>query len=264
MNGAKRFQRVKITAMDVFKPMVALLVLNIIILTVWTTKDPLSREIVVVTLDPFGRYTKTYGVCSSDHDYIFLATLGTINLGCLLLAMFQAYQARSISTDLQESGYFFMAMAFILVVSFTGIPVIIIAQGNIAAVYFISTGIIFIVCMSILTLIFISKVLALRKPKHLGSPSLPSLLSSNPDDEEIKILTSPLVMAQLEKEIQDLKKQIETQGVNNLKEDDEADAAAVETQVADQKLPIDGGRRSVMWGENKEASCWVPGNSENL
>jgi hypothetical protein len=178
--------------------------------------------------------------------------------------MFQAYQARSISTDLQESGYFFMAMAFILVVSFTGIPVIIIAQGNIAAVYFISTGIIFIMCTSILTLIFIPNVLALRTQNQLGSPSLPSLLSSNPDDEEIKILTSPLVMAQLEKEIQDLKKQIETQGVNNLKEDDEADAAAVDTLVVDRNLPIDGGRSSVTWGEDEEASCWVLGDSENL
>ena len=76
--------------MDVIKPMVALLMMNIIVLIVWTVIGPLHRETVVVTKDPFDRNTETYGICSSDQGFIFLATLGTINFGCLLFAVLQA------------------------------------------------------------------------------------------------------------------------------------------------------------------------------
>jgi hypothetical protein len=247
--------------MDVIKPMIALLMLNIIILTVWTIKDPLRRETVVVRTDPFDRKTETYGTCSSDHAQIFLAFLFTINLGCLLFAVFQAFQARTISTELQESGYIFTAMAFILVVAFIGIPVMIVAQGNVTAIYFISTGIIFIVCMSILTLIFIPKVLALRKPKpRPGRSSAPSSVSTNSDDEGIKIVASPLVMAQMEKEIKDLKKLIMAQGVENerlfIDDDDDAAADPLDSHADDAPLyspsvqEIQDLRKVMMRGDN--------------
>jgi hypothetical protein len=214
MQSAKRFQRIKITAMDVIKPMIALVMINVIVLTFWTVIDPLHRETVVVTQDPFDRNTETYGICGSDYAYIFLATLGMINLGCLLVAVFQAYQARSISTELQESGYIFTAMQFILIVSFIGIPVMVVARENVKAFYFIRAGIIFVVCTSILILIFIPKVLALRKSILPRNPS-PSLLSSNSDNDGIKILISPLVVAQMEQEIKELKRLREIENSNS-------------------------------------------------
>lgn len=61
MKNAARFRRVKITATDVMKPMVALLFVNIVILTVFTVVDPLHRETVVVIQDPFSRDLETYG-----------------------------------------------------------------------------------------------------------------------------------------------------------------------------------------------------------
>lgn len=241
MKSAQRFQRIKITAVDVIKPMVALLILNIIVLTVWTIIDPLRRKIVVVAEDPFDRNTETYGICSSDNGFIFLATLGTINLGCLLFAVFQAYQARSISTELQESGYIFTALAFILIVSFIGIPVLIVAHGNVKALYFITAGLIFVVCTSILTLIFIPKVFALRKSMKMRRPSSFNFSNdSKSEDEGIKVLTSPLVVVQMEKEIQDLKRLLETQGARqesgNRREDPAATAAVDDALVVDQRL----------------------------
>jgi hypothetical protein len=61
MKHAARFRRVKITATDVMKPMVALLFVNIVILTVFTAVDPLHHETVVVIQDPFSRDLETYG-----------------------------------------------------------------------------------------------------------------------------------------------------------------------------------------------------------
>jgi hypothetical protein len=124
--------------------MLVLLLLNVIVLAVWTAIDPLQRETVVISTDPFLRNTETYGTCTSDHDYIFLAILCVINLGSLLIAVFQAYKARNVSTELHESRYIFMAMVLILLVSFIGIPIIIIARENTSAFYFVVVGIIFV------------------------------------------------------------------------------------------------------------------------
>lgn len=61
MKNAASFKRVKITPVDVMKPMIVLLLLNVIVLTVWTVVDPLSRKTVVVRQDEFSRDSETYG-----------------------------------------------------------------------------------------------------------------------------------------------------------------------------------------------------------
>jgi hypothetical protein len=90
-------------------------------------------------------------------------------------------------------------MALILKVFFIGIPVVVVAQANVKALYFITTGIIFVVCASILNLIFIPKVLALRISNRRRNPSYFSLTSSNSEDNVV----------QLEQEIQGLKRLFE-------------------------------------------------------
>lgn len=86
----------------------------------------------------------------------FFGLLGAINAGCLMVALWQAYQARDISTDLQESSYIFIAMSLILMVSFIGVPIIIIVEGNSDVFYFISAAIIFVICAAVLLLIYVS------------------------------------------------------------------------------------------------------------
>mmetsp|Transcript_28701 Transcript_28701/g.53060 ORF Transcript_28701/g.53060 Transcript_28701/m.53060 type:complete len:899 (-) Transcript_28701:897-3593(-) len=198
MRSTARFERVKVTAVDVIKPMVTLLMLNAAVLTIWTVIDPLQRQTVVVTQDPFLRNVETYGVCDSDHVSTFLAILCVINLGSLIFALFQAYMARKISTELQESSYIFLAMSIILLVSFIGIPVIIIARDNSAALYFVTAGLIFVVCSSLLLLIFIPKVWALTKKSSNTNTSASSRFSSATSTREgIKILSTPVAQAEL-------------------------------------------------------------------
>lgn len=122
MNNAAKFKRIKLTPTDVMKPMIALLLVNIIILTVWTIIDPRYYYIGHVELDDFGRVVETKSFCSSEHQKIFIGVLGGINLGSLAFTLVQAYQARKISTEYSESNCIFMAMvshagAFNLVIS---------------------------------------------------------------------------------------------------------------------------------------------------
>ena len=141
MENAAHFKRLKVTAMSVEKPMAVLLLLNVIVLTVWTAMDPLQHE-TVINIDPFN--TETYGVCTSDHGYIFLAILGVINIGSLAIAVFQAYKARNHSKELHESRYIFMIVGLFLVVSFIGIPVIVMARENTEVFYFVVVAMIFV------------------------------------------------------------------------------------------------------------------------
>jgi len=207
MKSAARFKRIKVEAVDVIKPMVVLLAINTIILTVWTIIDPLQRETVSVQKDVFDRDVETYGICKSDHTAIFLAILSLVNLGSLLVALAQSYKARNISTELQESSYIFLAMALILLVSFIGIPVIVIARNDVSSSYFVMAGLVFVVSTSILLLVFIPKVQAVRRKVRTSvTISATSSPANSPGDAGIQILSMPVEQAKLYKDISQLEK----------------------------------------------------------
>lgn len=140
--------------------------------------------------------------------------LGSINAGSLVFALWQAYQARKVSTDLQESTYIFVAMALILMVSFVGIPVILIAEENRDAFYFLSTAVIFTICSSLLVLIYVPKYIAFKETQQRRQAGVRdsrlSSLSSSHHDEGISILWSPHQQADLEEENKKLLKEINT------------------------------------------------------
>lgn len=217
MKSATKWKRMKLTPVDVIKPMVVLLIANVIVLTVWTVIDPLVRETIVVSEDAFNRHVETYSVCSSEYQAIFLAMLFVFNIGSLLYANIEAYKARKISTELQESSYIFIAMAIILLVSFMGVPVLVIANANSAAYYFVVVIIIFVVCSSILLLIFIPKVQATRKPNaelhryEAGSSRPTATASTESADDSVpdfgmRVFNPMAAQAELEDEMRQLKR----------------------------------------------------------
>jgi hypothetical protein len=90
--------------------MIALLLANIIVLTVWTIVDPREVETEYVGYDEFDRPNETESFCQSEHQAVYLSILVVINLGSLAFSLIQAFQARKISTEFNESNYIFVAM----------------------------------------------------------------------------------------------------------------------------------------------------------
>jgi hypothetical protein len=80
MQSAAKFKCIKLTVTNVMKPMIALLFVNIIVLTVWTLIDPLQVKIDSIALDDFGHAIETKSFCRSEHHTIFLSNLCVINL----------------------------------------------------------------------------------------------------------------------------------------------------------------------------------------
>merc|ERR1711937_473082 len=82
-----------------------------------------------------------------------------IDIGALLYAIQQAYVARKISTEFAESEWIALAMSFIILVAFVGIPVMIIADDDAQASYFVYCCLICVICWSLIGFIFIPKIL---------------------------------------------------------------------------------------------------------
>jgi len=201
--------------------MIALLLLNIVVLTVWTVVDPLQHETIIIAQDVFKRNLETNGVCKSSYSSIFIALLCAINMGSLLYSVFQAYKARNISTELQESTYIFAAMMLILLVSFLGIPVIAMNSTDVAAFFFVSSSIIFAVCCSILLLIFLPKCIALREKKKMtlmndaqpcGSVvRISGISNSTHPADGIRMLNLNMANSQLEMDTNELREKVSAQ-----------------------------------------------------
>jgi hypothetical protein len=98
---ATSFRRLRVTERDVLMPFAGLFTLNALLLIVWTIVDPLRWERLAVE----GEEWKTYGTCQSDDTgYILMYLIVAVDVCALLLACYQAYRARNISSDFSESG----------------------------------------------------------------------------------------------------------------------------------------------------------------
>lgn len=161
--SAKRLRRVKISPRDVALPFAVLFTLNVIFLLVWTLVDPMvwTRK----GLCGKGDLT-SYGHCSlgsKGTSTAMFVCLVAVNICALLLANYEAYRARKVSTEYGESQYVAIAMLSILQILIVGVPLIFLLVEYPQASYFVKVGIIFIIGMSALLLMFVPKILSKRK-----------------------------------------------------------------------------------------------------
>ena len=174
MKNAKGFRKVKITALDVIVPGAIILGCNILVLTVWTIMSPMIWEIRTVQYDEFGRPKVQVGSCNAQEGnaLAFIGSLLAIDGVAILITLWQAYEARHITTDLSESKYIGLAVVAIFEASFIGVPVIYIVNDQPNAVLFLSTAVIFVSVLAILGFLFGPKYKAYWKKEGL-SPSVP-------------------------------------------------------------------------------------------
>lgn len=164
------FKRIKVTEKDVLAPFFFLMTVNIITLICWTTINPLiyEREPSSGT-DYWNReYKSFHGSCVSSTDSAggavpFIVLLVVINGVAVIIANVQAYQARHINVEFQESKYIAMATACMLESFIIGVPVVALLKENPTSVFIVVSLLIFITCTAVLGLLFIPKVVYLRE-----------------------------------------------------------------------------------------------------
>lgn len=119
--------------------------------------------------DDYDRPTSSIGQCSSENGAPFIWVLVVINGCALILALWQAYLARNITTEFSESKHIAMAMIMIFQSLFIGVPIMVIVNGQPAPQLFVLSAIVFIIVVAMLLLIFVPKIQIMRK----GDEGLP-------------------------------------------------------------------------------------------
>ncbi|GAX23840.1 gamma-aminobutyric acid type B receptor [Fistulifera solaris] len=156
--------RIKVETKDVLGPFFLLLTCNILVLTLWTVLDPLTytRNKNEGT-DYWNRVISTHGSCESDKAHAFLAPLAGINWSVIVIACYQAYEARSIKSEFSEAKYIGLALFSLFQAFITGIPVLVIVRDSPQAYYISLSLMITLLSLAVLVLIFVPKIMMQRQ-----------------------------------------------------------------------------------------------------
>lgn len=170
VDNAINFRRITVRPQDVMISLIVLLGSNVIILAVWTGVSPLQYERKVLGLDSYDRPSESVGTCVSDQWAPFLVPLIVINVVALLIALRQAYRGRKLDSIFNESEYIGIAILSIFQSFLIGIPLLFIVHDYPTANYFIKVAICFIVSTTTTLLIFVPKILFIRKGGFEANP----------------------------------------------------------------------------------------------
>ena len=178
VKAAERFKRMHVQPVDVLIPFFVIFSCNVILLLLWTIIDPLQFD-RVVTSDH-----ESYGTCWAGTDSAVPISLGILiailNFGAVVLANLQAYQARDLKVEYNESKYIGIGMGCILQAFMLGVPLMFLVAENPQAFTFLLSSLIFLIAMSLLVLIFIPKFFFLWKKGNAPITKRESQLQSGP------------------------------------------------------------------------------------
>lgn len=154
-----QFGRLKVSESDVLFPFILLLSLNIIVLISWTVIDPLTyeREFLLGT-DYWNREIASVGRCRSNRPAAYLVPLACVNFISLVIAGWQAWQARDIEDEFSEGKYIGLSIFSMCQAFMTGIPIVAVVKDIPGAFYLVTVFLIFMLCVVVLSLVFMPKM----------------------------------------------------------------------------------------------------------
>lgn len=89
----------------------------------------------------------------------YLIILTIVSFAAMIIANFQAYQARNIHVEFSESRYITLATASVLQAFVFGVPLVALIKEDPQANYIAMSMLIFIACTAVLLLLFVPKIL---------------------------------------------------------------------------------------------------------
>jgi hypothetical protein len=160
--GNKKLAKVTITALDMIKPIIGMLVLDGIILLLWSMdeKGKLIWMRIAESEDQYGNPESSNGMCTSIDGgaaWLYAGIILGIHVCTLLYGNYMCYKARNAGTAFSESKYVGIAMVSNLQILALGLPILIIVYDNPTTNYFVRAGIIFMNDFGVMMLIFVPK-----------------------------------------------------------------------------------------------------------
>ena len=152
------------TFKDVLAPFVVLSSANVVTLCLWTVITPVQFLRVEDRRNYFGIVVESSDRCSSLDWLSFLVPLLIINGAALALACHQAYNARNVPTQLNESKSIAMAMLSIFQGLFFGVPLVFLTyRSDSSAFLYVATSVVVVICLATNLFIFAPKVHAVME-----------------------------------------------------------------------------------------------------
>jgi hypothetical protein len=151
--SSARLRWIVVRSQDVLRPFILLFVLNVGLLIAWTVTDPLEWQRFSIDGQDWDTYGKCVGGITST---IFVSLIAGIDFIALIMMCVQAYQARNISGEFSEAKYIGIAVYSWLQTCLIGVPILfLIDNGNPTALYFIQVALIFVISMSMVSIVFV-------------------------------------------------------------------------------------------------------------
>jgi len=163
MKAAENMEGKTVTAADMYKIIILLLLLNWAIIIPWTILDPLEwkrfdqgtvvdHELGVMTYE-------TYGRCSCEHFGFWAGPLLALHVSIMAFTNYLLYKIRHVSDRYQESKYVGMASVYACEFLLVGIPIMIaVGENAVEASFIIFLCIVGFGDLGILLMIFLPKI----------------------------------------------------------------------------------------------------------
>ncbi|KAL3923679.1 MAG: hypothetical protein SGILL_001521 [Bacillariaceae sp.] len=166
-SSASGLKRIVVRSQDVLKPFVLLFTLNMGLLIAWTVIDPLEWQRFSID----GQDWNTFGKCVGGRaSTVFACLIAGINFVALIMTCIQAYKARNISGEFSESKYIAIAAYGWLQICLIGVPILfLIDNDNPTARYILQVALVFVVCMTTVSIVFAPAFVNFKNQEPKGS-----------------------------------------------------------------------------------------------
>jgi len=152
--SSAEMRRVQVTLTESLQVIGSVLLLDVVILTVWTVWSPLEWTRVVISEDQFGESLESEGYCTSEHWGIFGGLIGALHAALLAIASYLCYVSRNIPTKFSEGKYLSVAMVSNLQIFIVGVPVLIVVGSEPATSFFVRSVVVWMNDIVVVILIF--------------------------------------------------------------------------------------------------------------
>ena len=110
MNANNSTRRASLSFQDTLATIGKVLLLDVVILTLWTVADPVHWRRTVIREDQFGFPLESEGYCTSDKWQLFLGVIIALHIALCAVACYMCYVARNIPNRYSEHKYLTIAM----------------------------------------------------------------------------------------------------------------------------------------------------------
>jgi hypothetical protein len=156
-----RMQRKAIRISSVAHIMAFMILGELAILVPWQILSPLRWQRDVLSWEN-SFPVSSVGTCTSETGSYFIIVMVSFHIVCLFYALVLCYKTQNLNSDFAESSHISLAVAFMFQVMVLVVPISALVKNTTNAFYFIRVCAVFFQNVTVLSLIFIPKMLRLH------------------------------------------------------------------------------------------------------